>query len=55
MHAEHGQVAFDLLQRFPTDFDVVILDIVMPVMDGVEVNHARDGCACSQLDGKRSC
>lgn len=37
MHAENGKVALQLLRRFPGDFDLVLLDIVMPVMDGVEL------------------
>mmetsp|Transcript_3413 Transcript_3413/g.4799 ORF Transcript_3413/g.4799 Transcript_3413/m.4799 type:complete len:622 (-) Transcript_3413:198-2063(-) len=37
MHAENGKVALELLRRFPKDFDLVLLDIVMPIMDGVEL------------------
>ncbi|CAM9553152.1 unnamed protein product [Chrysoparadoxa australica] len=37
MHAENGQVALELLRRFPNEIDLVLLDIVMPVMDGLEL------------------
>ena len=37
MHAENGHLALELLRRIPDDFDLVLLDIVMPIMDGIEV------------------
>lgn len=36
MHVFDGQKALDILHKFPTKFNVVVLDIIMPVMDGME-------------------
>ena len=30
----NGQLAVDLLEQGPNDFDIVLMDIQMPVMDG---------------------
>jgi len=43
MHAENGKVGLELLRRFPRDFDLVLLDIVMPVMDGIELLNIMQG------------
>jgi len=36
-YAENGQDALELLRRCPNDFDLIICDIVMPIMDGIEL------------------
>ena len=33
-HAENGQLALDILER--EDFDLILMDLQMPVMDGIE-------------------
>lgn len=38
--AAHGQQALDMLGRRPDDFDVVLMDIQMPVMDGLTATRA---------------
>ena len=35
MEAENGQEALDIIEKQPTEIAAVLLDIVMPVMDGV--------------------
>lgn len=35
--AENGQEALDLLRRCPTDYDLILSDIVMPIVDGIEL------------------
>jgi len=37
LFAENGQIGMDLLRKHTTDIDMVLLDIVMPVMDGYAV------------------
>ncbi|MDR1193756.1 MAG: response regulator [Peptococcaceae bacterium] len=37
LEAENGQVALELLSRYGTDIAIVLLDIVMPVVDGFGV------------------
>ncbi len=37
--AEHGQQAIDLLRADPTAFDLVLMDVQMPVMDGFEATR----------------
>lgn len=37
MHAENGQTALALLRKDPSKIRLVLLDIVMPIMDGVEL------------------
>ena len=39
LEAENGEIALDLLHKNP-ETDIVIMDIVMPVMDGFEALHA---------------
>ncbi len=34
--AENGDLALDILRKYPTRFEVILLDIMMPVMDGWE-------------------
>ena len=36
MHAENGQSALEILRGGSKQIDLVLLDIVMPIMDGVE-------------------
>ncbi len=48
VEAENGKIAIALLEKH--DFDLVLLDIHMPVMDGVEtINHIRS-CGASWSD-----
>lgn len=37
MHADNGQMALDLLRKMPTKINLVLLDVVMPVMDGIKL------------------
>ncbi len=36
-HAENGQIALDLLEK--DDFDLILMDLHMPVMDGIEATR----------------
>ncbi|MDW8337087.1 MAG: response regulator, partial [Tepidimonas sp.] len=38
--AEHGQQALDLLGKHPDGWDVVLMDMQMPVMDGLQATQA---------------
>ncbi|TSE24906.1 Signal transduction histidine-protein kinase BarA [Tepidimonas sediminis] len=38
--AEHGQQALDLLKAHPDGWDVVLMDMQMPVMDGLQATQA---------------
>ena len=37
LEAENGKVAIELMQQHQLQIDVIMLDVVMPVMDGFEV------------------
>jgi CheY-like chemotaxis protein len=37
--AENGQVAFELLKKYPHRFSVIILDRMMPVLSGIDFLH----------------
>jgi PAS domain S-box-containing protein len=48
--ANHGQEAVDALSATPSGFDVVLMDLQMPVMDGfVATRHIRDVLGLRQL------
>ncbi len=36
VNAYDGKMAVDIFQKFPNDFDLILMDIQMPVMDGYE-------------------
>ncbi len=38
--ADHGQAALDRLQAGASDFDIVLMDMQMPVMDGLQATQA---------------
>ncbi len=40
IEAENGRIALDYIERYGSDLAIVLLDIVMPVMDGFEVLKA---------------
>ena len=40
LSAEHGEAALELLQRHPGEVDLLVTDVVMPRMDGVELIKA---------------
>ena len=44
VEAENGRDALDLYDKFEGDFDIALLDIMMPLVDGLEV--------CKQLRAK---
>lgn len=37
--ADHGQMALDMVMASPTQFDLILMDISMPVMDGMEATR----------------
>ncbi|MDD3277575.1 MAG: response regulator [Lachnospiraceae bacterium] len=37
LYAENGEEAIDVIRRHSKDISVILLDIIMPVMDGIEV------------------
>jgi len=37
--AENGQVAFEMLKKFPHRFSVIVLDRMMPVLSGIDLLH----------------
>ena len=37
--ASHGLEALTLLQAHPEQFDIVLMDVQMPVMDGIEATQ----------------
>ena len=37
IHAENGREALEIMERRPDDLSIVLLDLMMPVMDGYEV------------------
>ena len=39
--AENGKQAVEILERCHKDFKLVLLDLIMPVMDGYQVFHQR--------------
>jgi two-component system, sensor histidine kinase and response regulator len=38
--ANNGQIAVDLLRQSPQGFDLVLMDMQMPVLDGLQATHA---------------
>ena len=40
MHADNGQAALDILKRSPKRVNLVLLDIIMPIMNGMELLKA---------------
>lgn len=46
VEAENGKQALDLYEQFGGDFDIALLDIMMPIVDGLEV--------CKELRAKSS-
>ena len=43
LEAENGQDALDLLTRYPEAVDLILLDVVMPVMDGTTFLEYKNG------------
>ncbi|CAN0495541.1 unnamed protein product, partial [Laminaria digitata] len=40
IHADNGQAALGIIKRHPSRVNLVLLDIIMPVMNGVELLKA---------------
>ncbi len=38
--AQNGQIAFDMFKNAPQDYDIILMDLQMPVMNGLEATKA---------------
>ena len=47
--AENGKQAVEILERCHKDFKLVLLDLIMPVMDGYQVLAVMNGWICCLL------
>jgi CheY-like chemotaxis protein len=48
VHAENGRTGIEVLQRHP-DTDIILVDIMMPEMDGYETTRTIRDCPVSNL------